>query len=611
MKEKWMVKNKSADFKSIAAQFGISEVVARLMVNRGVIEPADIEAYLHPDICQLHPAGLLKDAKKTAVLLAEAIREGRRIRIIGDYDVDGVIATYIFMEVLTQCGAVVDFAIPERVRDGYGLNLRLVEEAAADGVDTILTCDNGIAAVEQVAYAKACGIHVLVTDHHELPGQLPDADAIVNPKQKDCTYPYKGLCGAAVAYKVAELVYEACGKESACAGELIAFAAVATVCDVMELTGENRTLVSLGLAMLRGSKNFGIQALCAANAIPQETLSSYQLGFVLGPCINATGRLETAERGVRLLLTKNEQEAKEIASRLKELNDIRKDMTAKGVQEAVELVEAGAQAGADEAGEETDAAQPLDAQAGGKKRGKQPKEMDKVLVVLLEDCHESLAGIIAGRLRERYNRPAIVLTRAEGGLKGSARSIPAYSMFEKLTECKEFLERYGGHPMAAGLSLPPENYLPLKNALNERCGLTEEDLTLKISIDAVLALSGLSTGLVEEMEKLEPYGAGNEKPVFAERKLKVRRMTAIGKARKMFRFLVEDAYGTQLDALYFGDGESLEQEMVAFYGEDAVRALYCGEDAGVRMSVVYYPSINEYRGTRTLQIVVQHVLLEK
>lgn len=584
MKEKWMVKNKSADFKAIAAQFGISEVVARLMVNRGIKEAADMEAYLHPDTRQLHPAEHLKDAEKTALFLAGKIREGGQIRIIGDYDVDGVIATYILMETLTDCGALVDFAIPERVRDGYGLNLRLVEEAAADKVDTILTCDNGIAAVEQTAYAKERGIHVLITDHHELPEELPDVDAIVNPKQKDCGYPYKGLCGAAVAYKVAELVYKACGKGRACAGKFIAFAAIATVCDVMELTGENRTLVSLGLAMLRASKNFGIRALCEVNAIPQETLNAYQLGFVLGPCINATGRLETAERGVALLLAGTEQEAQEIAHKLKELNDIRKDMTAKGVQEAVELVEAGVQAG---------------------------EEIDQVLVVLLPDCHESLAGIIAGRLRERYNRPAIVLTKAEGGLKGSARSIPAYSMFEKLTECKEFLERYGGHPMAAGLSLPAENYLPLKKALNERCGLTEEDLTLKISIDAVLALSGLSMELVGELEKLEPYGAGNEKPVFAERKLKVCRMTAIGKARKMFRFLVEDAYGTQMDALYFGDGEALEQEMVAFYGEDVVRALYCGEDAGVRMSVVYYPSINEYRSTRTLQIVIQHVLLEK
>ena len=577
MKEKWMVKNKSADFKAIAGHFGISEVTARLLVNRGLNDFEAMGCYLAPDISQLHDPQGMKDAGKAAGILAEKISEGKKIRIIGDYDVDGVVATYIFMETLLECGADVDYRIPERVRDGYGLNLRLVEEAAADGVDTILTCDNWIAAVEQVDFAKECGMCVVVTDHHELQEQLPKADALVNPKQMDCSYPYKGLCGATVAYKVAELIYGACGKEKGSAEKFIAFAAIATVCDVMELTGENRTIVSLGLAALRSSTHCGIQALCAANGITGEALDTYRLGFVLGPCINATGRLETAERGVKLLLSKDGQEAQEIAEKLKELNEIRRDMTAKGVQAAVKIVE-------------------------------EKGEPDRVLVVFLEDCHESLAGIIAGRLRERYNRPAIVLTRTEGGLKGSGRSTGQYSMFEKLTECREMLKQYGGHPMAAGLSLAEENYLPLVSQLNERCGLTEEDLTLKISIDAVLALTGLSFSLVEELNRLEPFGKGNEKPVFAERGLKLHRMTAIGKGRKMFRFLVEDAYGTQMDALYFGDGEVLEEEMIARYGEDVVRGLYGGVDMGVRMSVVYYPSINEYRDKRTLQIVLQHIM---
>ena len=577
MKEKWMVKNKSADFKAIAGHFGISDVTARLLVNRGLNDFEAMGCYLAPDISQLHDPQGMKDAGKAAGILAEKISEGKKIRIIGDYDVDGVVATYIFMETLLECGADVDYRIPERVRDGYGLNLRLVEEAAADGVDTILTCDNGIAAVEQVDFAKECGMCVVVTDHHELQEQLPKADALVNPKQMDCSYPYKGLCGAAVAYKVAELIYGACGKEKGSAEKFIAFAAIATVCDVMELTGENRTIVSLGLTALRSSTHCGIQALCAANGITGEALDTYRLGFVLGPCINATGRLETAERGVKLLLSKDGQEAQEIAEKLKELNEIRRDMTAKGVQAAVKIVE-------------------------------EKGEPDRVLVVFLEDCHESLAGIIAGRLRERYNRPAIVLTRTEGGLKGSGRSTGQYSMFEKLTECREMLKQYGGHPMAAGLSLAEENYLPLVSQLNERCGLTEEDLTLKISIDAVLALTGLSFSLVEELNRLEPFGKGNEKPVFAERGLKLHRMTAIGKGRKMFRFLVEDAYGTQMDALYFGDGEVLEEEMIARYGEDVVRGLYGGVDMGVRMSVVYYPSINEYRDKRTLQIVLQHIM---
>ena len=576
MKEKWMVKNKSADFKAIAGHFGISEVTARLLVNRGLNDFEAMGCYLAPDISQLHDPQGMKDAGKAAGILAEKISEGKKIRIIGDYDVDGVVATYIFMETLLECGADVDYRIPERVRDGYGLNLRLVEEAAADGVDTILTCDNGIAAVEQVDFAKECGMCVVVTDHHELQEQLPKADALVNPKQMDCSYPYKGLCGAAVAYKVAELIYGACGKEKGSAEKFIAFAAIATVCDVMELTGENRTIVSLGLAALRSSTHCGIQALCAANGITGEALDTYRLGFVLGPCINATGRLETAERGVKLLLSKDGQEAQEIAEKLKELNEIRRDMTAKGVQAAVKIVE-------------------------------EKGEPDRVLVVFLEDCHESLAGIIAGRLRERYNRPAIVLTRTEGGLKGSGRSTGQYSMFEKLTECREMLKQYGGHPMAAGLSLAEENYLPLVSQLNERCGLTEEDLTLKISIDAVLALTGLSFSLVEELNRLEPFGKGNEKPVFAERGLKLHRMTAIGKGRKMFRFLVEDAYGTQMDALYFGDGEVLEEEIIARYGEEVTRSLYCGKNTEVRMSVIYYPSINEYRNTRKLQIVIQHI----
>ncbi len=577
MKEKWMVKNKSADFKAIAEHFGITEVTARLMVNRGLNDFEAMDCYLNPGISQLHDPREMKDAKEAAKILKEKIVEGKKIRIIGDYDVDGVVATYIFMEALLECGANVDYRIPERVRDGYGLNLRLVKEAAADGVDTILTCDNGIAAVEQVAFAKECGMTVVVTDHHELQEQLPAADALVNPKQEDCNYPYKGLCGAAVAYKVAELVYKECGKDGGLAEKFIAFAAVATVCDVMELTGENRTIVSLGLTALRNSTHCGIRALCGVNGIAQEALDAYRLGFVLGPCINATGRLETAERGVKLLLSRDEEEAVEIAGKLKELNELRRDMTAKGVQAAVELVE-------------------------------EKEELDKVLVVFLKDCHESLAGIIAGRLRERYNRPAIVLTRTEGGLKGSGRSTAQYSMFEKLTECRELLRQYGGHPMAAGLSLAEENYQTLVSQLNERCGLTQDDLALKISIDAVLALTGLSFSLVEELTRLEPFGKGNEKPVFAERGLKLHRMTAIGKGRKMFRFLVEDAFGTQMDALYFGDGEVLEQEMVARYGEDVVRGLYHAQDMGVRMSVVYYPSINEYRDERKLQIVLQHIM---
>ena len=574
MKEKWMVKNKSADFEAICDRFQVSGAVARIMVNRGLTDFKEMEAYLHPSISQLHSARLLKDAEKAAKILAGKVEEGAKIRIIGDYDVDGVVSTYLFMTALTECGANVDYAIPDRIRDGYGINDRLVEEAIADGVDTILTCDNGIAAPLQVELAKAHGLTVIITDHHELQEVLPAADAVVNPKQPDCPYPYKKLCGAAVAGKVAEIVLKEITKEDGKIHTMLPFIAVATVCDVMDLTGENRTIVSLGLTMLRQTDNAGLRALMEVNRIDPKDLGAYHLGFILGPCLNATGRLKSAVRGVELLLERDLDLAKSLAQELKELNDLRKTMTVQGTEEAVCQVE---------------------------------KELseDKVLVVFLPECHESLAGIIAGRLREKYNKPSIVMTRAEDGIKGSGRSIEGYSMFEKLTELKDLLTRYGGHPMAAGMSLFEENLALLREQLNKRCGLTEDDLTLKISIDAVLALSGLTEEMVEELSVLEPFGKANEKPVFAERNLLIRRMTPMGKQRKMFRFLVEDAYGTQMEAVYFGDGEEMEAAFVKKFGEQGLRRLYQGKGREERMSVVYYPSIHEFLGKRNIEIVIQ------
>lgn len=578
MKEKWMVKNKSADFQAICDRFKVSGAVARIMVNRGLTDFEEMEAYLHPSVSQLHSAKLLKDAEKAAEILAKKIAAGAKIRIIGDYDVDGVVSTYLFITALTECGAKVDYAIPDRIRDGYGINDRLVEEAIADGVDTILTCDNGIAAPQQVALAKEHGLTVIITDHHELQEVLPAADAIVNPKQPDCPYPYKKLCGAAVAGKVAELVLKEITKEDGKIHTMLPFIAVATVCDVMDLTGENRTMVSLGLKMLRETDNPGLRALMETNRIDPKDLGAYHLGFILGPCLNATGRLKSAVRGVELLLERDWDLAKSLAEELKELNDLRKTMTIQGTEEAICQVE---------------------------------KELskDKVLVVFLPECHESLAGIIAGRLREKYNKPSIVMTRAEDGIKGSGRSIEGYSMFEKLTEQKEMLTRYGGHPMAAGMSLSEENLIPLREQLNKQCGLTEDDLTLKISIDAVLALSGITEEMVEELSVLEPFGKANEKPVFAERNLLIRRMIPIGKQRKMFRFLVEDAYGRQMEAVYFGDGEEMEAAFAEKFGEQALRRLYQGQGQSERMSVVYYPSIHEFLGKRNVEIVIQRYQL--
>ncbi len=586
MKEKWVVKNKSADFAAISARFGVSPVVARMLVNRGVTQEKQIQAYLHPSVEQLHEPELLKDAKKTGRILKEKIAQGKKIRIIGDYDVDGVVSTYIWITVLRECGADVDYVIPERIRDGYGINLRMVEEAVAQGVDTILTCDNGIAAVEQTEVANAHGLTVLITDHHELQETLPNAEAVVNPKQPDCGYPYKGLCGAAVAYKVAKLLFdmvfegaEFADKREGFDERMLPFVAIATVCDVMELTGENRSIVSLGLELLRHTVHPGFRALMEVNKIAPEQLSAYHLGFVIGPCLNATGRLETAVRGVELLMAKERAKAERLAGELKELNEVRKDLTAKGLEQAVEQVET------------------------------QKLSEDKVLVVYLPDCHESLAGIIAGRLREKYNRPSIVLTAAKQGLKGSGRSIEAYSMFERLQECRELLAQFGGHPMAAGLSLKEENLEPLRRKLNACSGLSEEDLIPKITIDAVLALSGLSEALVRELDCLEPFGRANEKPVFAEKALKINRISVVGKTRPMMKFRLEDAYGCRMDAMYFGDAQSLEQEMTDKYGEQEMRRMYQGNGSIARMSVIYYPRVNEFRGERTVEIVIQHYQL--
>lgn len=576
--EKWMVKNKKADFAGIAQQFKVSEVIARMLVNRGLESLEKMQDYLYPCREQLHKAELLKDAVKAADILCEKIRQGRKIRVIGDYDVDGVVSTWILITALRECGADVDYAIPDRIRDGYGINLTMVEAAVRDEVDTILTCDNGIAAVEQTAYAKEHGLTMLITDHHDLQKVLPEADALVNPKQTDCSYPEKGLCGAAVAYKLTELLYERCQGSRVAAEKLLPFAAIATVCDVMELTGENRVIVSLGLKELRKTTHPGLRALMAENKLEPEKLSVYHLGYILGPCLNATGRLDSAKRGVRLLEA-DEAAAPEIARELKELNDRRKDMTAKELEKAVALVE-----------------------------GSELKK-DRVLVVFLPDCHESLAGIIAGRLREKYNKPTIVLTRGQEGVKGSGRSIEGYHMFEKLSECAELLERFGGHPLAAGLSLPEANIEPLRCRLNAQCGLSDEDLTVKVSIDIVLSLSYLSEELIQELEVLEPFGKGNEKPVFAERNLKIRRMSPMGRTTRMFRFLVEDSFGTQMEAVYFGDADAMEADLIARFGEEEIRRLYQGRGEKATMSVIYYPSINEYMGVKKLQVVIQRYQL--
>ena len=487
--EKWFVSAKRADFQEIGRKFGIDAVTARLIRNRDVVGDEAVREYLYGSRKDLYAPQLMKDCRKTAEILKEKIAEKKKIRVIGDYDIDGVNATCILYKGLIRCGAEADVEIPDRMKDGYGLNKNLIQYAYEEGIDTILTCDNGIAAVDEIAEAKRLGMTVLITDHHELQERIPAADAIVNPKQPECTYPYKSLCGAAVAYKLMICLYELCGIPVEETDAFIEFAAIATVGDVMDLTGENRILVKEGLKMINQTSNRGLKALIRANGLEDAQISSYHIGFVLGPCINASGRLDTAKRALELLLAEDDAVAEDLAHTLKELNDERKDMTQQGVAQAIELIEEGV------------------------------LKEDKVLVVYLPDCHESLAGIIAGRIRERYHKPVFVLTDAADGLKGSGRSIETYNMFAEMSKCAELFTKFGGHPMAAGLSLPRENMEAFHKKINENSVLTEDDFIPKVTIDVPMPISYITERLVEELGLLEPFGKGNTKPLFAEKSL--------------------------------------------------------------------------------------------
>lgn len=588
MKEKWMVAAKRADFAGIAERFQIDQVTARLIRNRGIVGDEAIEEYLNGSLLNLHDPALLKDCVKAAEILEEKIAAGRLIRIIGDYDIDGVNSTYILYRTLRQLGANVDYEIPDRIKDGYGLNLSLIREAGEDGVDTILTCDNGIAAVEQIEEANRLGMTVIVTDHHEpqyenVDGEerikLPRAAALVNPKQPLCPYPYKNLCGAAVAYKLMVCLYRVMGLPEEETEELIEFAAFATVGDVMDLTGENRILVREGLYRLNHTENIGMQALIQANGLEYGKISAYHIGFVLGPCINASGRLDTAKQALALLLCESGKEAAGLAAELKELNDERKSLTAKGVEQAVALIE-----------------------------GSEMKN-DRVLVVYLPDCHESLAGIIAGRLRERYYRPVFVLTRGKDGAKGSGRSIETYSMFQEMSRCRELFVAYGGHPMAAGLSLREEDVDVFRRRINELCTLGEDELTPKVLIDVPMPVDYITEKLIDELELLEPMGKGNQKPLFAEKDLRLLSLSLIGKTRLIVKMIVANDTGKPIDAVYFGDAELFLEELTECCGKAEVDRAMQRKENGIRLSLAYYPTVNEYRDQRKLQIVVQHYRL--
>lgn len=569
--EKWVVSAKKADFQQIANKFGIDPVVARLIRNREQITDEEIDTYLHGKITELHSWKLLEGMESLLDILTEKIKEQKKIRIIGDYDIDGVCSTYILLKGLKRAGAAVDVDIPDRMKDGYGISRELIDLAKEAGTDTIITCDNGISAIEQIAYAKELGMTVLVTDHHEVPYEeqedgsirtfLPDADAIVNPKQEDCGYPFKGICGGMVAFKVICGLYEKLGIPFKEAEELIPFAAIATVGDVMDLVDENRILVKDGLRRLQNPENEGLKALIRVNNLENREITAYHIGFVLGPCMNASGRLSTAKRALQLLLSQDVKEASVLAEDLKNLNDSRKDMTAKGVEQAVELVET------------TDLL------------------YDRVLVIYLPDCHESLAGIIAGRIRERYTRPVFVLTRAEEGVKGSGRSIEAYHMFQEMVKCKELLTKFGGHPMAAGLSLPEENVEAFRRKLNENCVLTQEDMIEKIVIDVPMPMSYVTIPLIRQLSQLEPFGKGNTKPVFAQKKLRFADCRVFGKNRNVVKMQGKDEFGFTAECIWFGDGDDFLEKL---------REKECWD-------VIYYPSVNVFRGRESIEMVIQNI----
>lgn len=567
--EKWVLTAKRADFAGIGHKFGIDQVTARLIRNRDVIQEEDIRKYLYGNLEDLPSPWLLKDMEKAVGILEGKIREGAKIRIIGDYDIDGVTSTFILLKGLTRVGAKVDTYIPDRVADGYGIREHLIHKAAQDGIDTIVTCDNGIAAAKEIESAKEKGMTVVITDHHEIPYRdtekgreyiLPPADAVINPRQPDCPYPNKKLCGAVVAFKMISALYDRMGIPEKELEDYLELAAIATVGDVMDLQGENRILVKEGLKRLPHTRNKGLRALIEANGLEGGKISAYHVGFVLGPCINASGRLDTASRSLALLKTESMDEAAKLAGDLTALNESRKALTEKGKNEAIELVETTA------------------------------LKEDRVLVIFLPDCHESLAGIIAGRIREKYNKPAFVLTRGETCVKGSGRSIEGYSMYEELVKCADLMVQFGGHPMAAGLSLEEKNVDVLRRRLNENCTLTEEDLRPKAVIDVPMPVSYITKKLIGEISLLEPFGKGNTKPLFAQKNLRVLECRVFGKNRNVAKFRLMDESGAGIDGVYFGEAEEF-----ASY----VR----GKE---RISVTYYPEINRYMGRESIQAVVQN-----
>lgn len=567
--EKWMVYNKKADFQKIGSEFGIDPVIARLIRNRDIQDMKEIRSYLYGTLAEIPSPWKMKDMERAVQILQKKITQKKKIRIIGDYDIDGVTATCILLKGLKRLNANVDTYIPDRVKDGYGMHEQLIDKALEDGIDTILTCDNGIAAAAEIEYAKKEGLTVIVTDHHDIPFRdtedgriwiIPKADAVVNPKQNDCLYPNKNICGAVVAWKLIWTLYERLGIDSDEIWDFLELAAIATVGDVMDLQGENRIIVKEGLKKLSSTSFEGLKALICVNNLEGAEITAYHVGFVIGPCINASGRLDTAARSLELLLADNMEDAMKLADDLYDLNQSRKAMTEQGKEQAIQSIEEN-------------------------NLGK-----DRVLVVYLPDCHESLAGIIAGRIREAYNKPVFVLTKGADGVKGSGRSIEAYSMYEELVKCSDLLTQFGGHPMAAGLSMEEKNVELFRRRLNDNCTLTEQDLIPKIMIDVPMPISYLSKKLTEQLKVLEPFGKGNSKPLFAQKNLRAVGIRVFGRNRNVAKMLLIDENGIKMDAVYFGEA----QEFVDFV------------QAHDTISVTYYPEINVFQERENLQVVIKN-----
>lgn len=586
VEELWKLKNKKVDIDFMSKEYNTSNFLCRLMANRDILDDKTIKSYINPVYSNLNNAKDMKDIEKACLLLKEKINLGKKIRIVGDYDVDGVISVFILYKALKRCDANIDYEIPDRINDGYGINKNIIKKAYDDGIDTIITCDNGIAAISETEYAKSLGITVIVTDHHDVAfteedgirnSILPSADCILNPKQEDCNYTFKKICGAGVAFKLIEVLYESFEIKKEEVYEFIEFVAIATVCDVVDLVDENRIFVKNGLEMITNTNNIGLRELKKANDLEDKEITAYHLGFIIGPCINASGRLDSAKKGLELLLCEDINKAEILAKEIVDLNEERKEMTSEGLERAIKIIESSS------------------------------IKDDKILVVYIHDIHESLAGIIAGRVKEKYNKPTIILTKSEEGVKGSCRSIEEYNIFEGLLSCKDILDKFGGHPMAAGLSLQEDKVEILRKRLNDTCNLTKEDLMKKISIDMSLPLESVTIPLIDELKKLEPFGKGNSKPIFGVKNARIKKAILMGKNKNVLKLKILTNENIYIDAMIFNNIEEFEEKIIKKYGQDELDSLYNKNQNNLLMDFLFYPSINEWNQNKYIQIIVEGV----